>query len=384
MRRFKDLLKNKFVWGPKDVEHEKKLKRETPQERSEKFIWLPDHVEHHEKDVKESLDEKFIIAPEVKGNYGKPHSIDHGDHSLSHPLDRPNAHTGHGLPDEGDESHEAFLAHHESLDSDEEEAVSHYKESGHKEINQYLRGAHKKFKAERKKHLKGLEQEHKQLKFKDDPEHHQHLKSLTKKDWSRKGHSDFEHDDEPDDDDYHEHDMDDKVHHLDNVTNHRTVEHHVVFRGGIPGDKTRYPIGHEYTDHGYSSTSFLRKKAINFAKTHNVGMGGSSYKYKAHIHVIHVPKGSRGHYLDVQGENGKHAYSSEKEFLLHRGTRFKVSHHSEDENNHYIHSRVVKQGIRHKFNFDSKQKKVGETPKDVHGLPGQHKFPFMKHHKRFK
>lgn len=372
MKRFKEVIK-KFVWGKNDVEHEQPPKRETKAQRAGKFIWLPGEVEH-ENDVKESLDEKFHLEPTHKGNFDNPHE---------NPSFHPSSKTGYGTPEEGDESHEAFRDHHDNLSDEEKDSLRHYKSDGYAEINKHLRGADKEFKKAKKEHFKQKEKEAAGLKFKDDPEHHKHLKAGNKH--PPEDHDDD--DDEPDDDDYHEHERDDHIHHLDSATNHRTVEHHVVFRGGHPGDKTKFPIGHEFTDHGFISTSFSHHTAKGFSKAYPTKKDAHGYaekKHKDHVHVIHVPKGSRGHYFDVNGEDSDHSNHTEKEFVLHRGTKFKVTHHSEDPHAHYIHSRIVKQGIRNKFNFKSKQKKFEPQPKDDHGLPGQHKFPFMKHHKRFK
>src|SRR5438046_324495 len=106
MRRFKDLLKTKFVWGPRDVDHSKP-KKETPEERTEKYIWQHGDVEHH--DLKETLEEKFHLAPDAKGNFDNPHQVNHSPYHPSHP------HIKAHEPEEGDEAHDAFLAHHENL-----------------------------------------------------------------------------------------------------------------------------------------------------------------------------------------------------------------------------------------------------------------------------
>jgi hypothetical protein len=373
MKSFTDFLrsrigKNKFVWGKGDLEHDKKQPKETKADRALKFMWRSGDLEHH--DIKEEITEKFELPKDHKGNFANPHQISHSAYSSAHPHNKTDE------PVVGSHSHDEFLAHHENLSSDEEEAVRDYKGSGHRETNEYLRNAHKKFKAERNKHFKGMKTG---IKYKEDDH-----KDLKKQHHNIAHHQSHDEDDDPSDDDWQEHHIEDHVHHLDKVTNHRTVEHHTVYRGGFKGDKTKFPIGHEYTDHGYASTSFHRSTAKSFAKEHKVGKDSEGWdKYKSHIHVIHVPKGSRGHYLDVQGDDSNHSNSEEKEFLLHRGTRFKVTHHSEDGSHHYIHSRVVKQGIRHKYKFEKKQGHP-DKPKDDHGLPGQQKFPFMKHHKRFK
>lgn len=364
MRKFSDFLKNKFVWGKRDLEHEEK--KQTPEERASKYVWEPDHLEHHGVIKEDVLDEHFALKPMDKGNFHNPNKIRNTSYHHDHPHNKANE------PEEGSDAHGEYLSHHENLSGDEDDAVRHYKGTGHEDINSHLRNAHKIFAKSRKAHLKKHD-DPPGIKFKDEPEHHKNLKAGNKSHPRRDKHDD---DDEPSDDDYKEHQRDDHIHHLDNVTNFRTPEHHTVYRGGLPKDKTHFPIGHEFTDHGYTSTSFRKDVAHSFANHHIK---------KKHVHVIHVPKGSRAHYFDVQGHEANHGNTEEHELVLHRGTKFKVTHHSEDDNTHYIHSRVVKQGIRHKFNLHSKQRKPKEQPpKDDHGLPGQNKFPFMKHHKRFK
>lgn len=370
MRKFKDFLKNrvdKFVWKKNDVQHHTDDKPK--EDRSDKFTWKHSDLEHHGV-VKESLDEKFKLPADSKGNFHNPQEIRHGEHSYKHPFKKS------FKPDEGDESHTAFVEHHDNLDADEKDSLSHYKSSGYKSINKHLRTAHKKFKEVRDKHFKKLKAATSGLQFKDEPQSHKKLKLAIA------GHKiePRRRDEEPSDAEMEEHHLDDHIHHLDNITNHRTVEHHTVFRGGQPGDSTKFPVGHEFTDHGYISTSFRPATARFFADRHPTG---KHQIQKNHVHVIHVPKGSRGHFFDVHGDQSDHNNSSENEFVLQRGTRFKVTHHSEDDTNRYIHSRVVKQGIRHKFKFEKKQG-AEPKPKDDHGLPGQNKFPFMKHHDRFK
>ncbi len=126
-----------------------------------------------------------------------------------------------------------------------------------------------------------------------------------------------------------------KIKSLDKVTSHQTNQSFKVYRGGKEDKKKnieRFPVGHEFTDHGYTSTSFSKKIAKkHFAPTQNG---------KSVIHVIHVPKGTKGHHFDA---DSAHPFSHEDEYVLHRGTRFKVTHHTEDDDTHYIHSRVIKQ-----------------------------------------
>lgn len=131
-----------------------------------------------------------------------------------------------------------------------------------------------------------------------------------------------------------------KVHHelvpdLDKATSHRTIESHKVYRGGVPGSKKDFKVGSHFVDHGYVSTSFKHKTAHFFSD-----LNKSSFRNdRTVIHVIHVPKGTKAHYFSSPDR----ADASEHELVLHRGTKFKVTHHSQKNGIHYIHSRVVGQ-----------------------------------------
>lgn len=127
--------------------------------------------------------------------------------------------------------------------------------------------------------------------------------------------------------------MHDHIKHMDEVTSHRTEHHHKVFRGGVPMDEHRFPVGHKFQDHGYTGTTFDHDVASSFGSNKRTKDGT-----KHIVHVIHVPKGSKAHYLNVDHRAG---LDSEKELVLHRGTKFKVTHHTSTKHIHYIHSRVV-------------------------------------------
>jgi hypothetical protein len=365
---FKQFLQNKFAWQPDDVEHHRD---ETPKPvNTDKFTWQDGDVEHHHVD--ESLDEKFHIGPEVKGHHLNP--VKHSNHDWkTHPVKTDTS------PHRDSEAHHGFVAHNDSLDDDDKYSIDHYKSSGYSTINSHLRDEAKSNKKVRQQHMKKLSYDSKHLKYKDDE--HADLKGPKK---PKEKHVDPWHNA-----DRHEQIRKNTERHikrLDKITDHRTDEHHTVYRSGIPGDKRKFPVGHKFTDHGYMSTSFRKDVAggASFAHSHPTKNFDQKYgdkAHKKHIHVIHVPKGTRAHYLDVHGDDSEHGNAHEKELLLNRGTKLKVTHHSEDDGAHYIHSRVVKQGVRSKLNLTSKQ--IGK-PKDSHGLPGQHKFPFMKHHDRFK
>jgi ADP-ribosyltransferase exoenzyme len=129
------------------------------------------------------------------------------------------------------------------------------------------------------------------------------------------------------DDSMHEH-----IKQLDKATSHKTTHDMHVYRG-VP--KSTHPFanmhpGTEFTDHGYSSTSHEHSTARAFASN---SWNGD----KRHIFKIHVPAGSMAHHFDAHENDNGH----EGEVVLHRGTRFRVTHHSSDASHHYIHATVV-------------------------------------------
>lgn len=134
----------------------------------------------------------------------------------------------------------------------------------------------------------------------------------------------------------------DHIHHMDHVTSYQTKHHHTTFRGGVPTDIHKFKPGHKFQDHGYTGSSFNHHVAANFAS--NYAHKTTTPHGKKIIHVIHSPKGSKVHYIDHGQKSG--SLSTEHELVHHRGTKFKVTHHSEDREHHYIHSRVV--GNKHK------------------------------------
>jgi hypothetical protein len=102
--------------------------------------------------------------------------------------------------------------------------------------------------------------------------------------------------------------------HMDKVTSHELHAPLTVYRGfrkpyknnGI--DPHSMKPGEEFTDKGYASTSFDPKSAHSFGK----------------LAKIHLPAGTRGHHLI---DSGRKTYEGEHEYLLHRGTKFKVLKH---------------------------------------------------------
>jgi hypothetical protein len=288
---------------------------------SDKFCWGQNDVEHHSDSLHE-----FKLAKDAPGNLANPKE----NVGFSNDTNTE--------PQEGSAAHKDFHEHANSLSDDEHYAVREYKADS-SSINGPLRKAIK---------------QHKQLKkakYKDD--------KLTAKKMVG---------DPPKESNFYNNSVvphygryaEEHIPHLDKVTSHKTVEDHITFRGGIPGDEHRFPVGHEFTDHGYTGTSFQHYVAHDFSKTSTKHEPGK--KSKPIIHVVHVPKGSMAHYLDVKGPDSAHSYHREKELLLHRGTRFKVTHHTESDTHHYIHIRVKKQGIRPKFD-EGPRRQDGSDPK---------------------
>lgn len=198
------------------------------------------------------------------------------------------------IPKEGSSEHDSFMKHHYTLDAEHRKARDYYKGSS-TAFNFYLR-------------------------------HHKHRDD---------GHPNDIHDEAKH---FHEHDK-----HMSHVTSHKIEHHHTVFRGGVPKDETRFPVGHKFQDHGYTGTSFHKGIADSFDSHRAKTTGKTGHKRKDIVHVIHVPPGTKGHYLDVADDT---PLSSEREMVLHRGTKFKVTHHTHTEDTHYIHSRVVGQHAR--------------------------------------
>jgi hypothetical protein len=142
---------------------------------------------------------------------------------------------------------------------------------------------------------------------------------------------------------YHPHLLDDdNKHHiknLDHVTNH-PIEHEMhVFRG-IPSIHSKFhdmKPGDEFTDHGYSSTSMKHDTAHGFGE-HTTYNAKTRPTKTNHVMKIHLPKGTRAHHFDAHSN----ANSGENEVVLHRGTRFRVSHHSvDDAGSHTVHVTAI-------------------------------------------
>jgi hypothetical protein len=135
---------------------------------------------------------------------------------------------------------------------------------------------------------------------------------------------------------------------LDHVTSQKIAHPLTVYRGlGDSVDISKLKPGSTRKDRGYASTTLHPDIASAFAK-HGLMKG----KRMFHIAKITVPAGSKGHMLDI---NRGEAEEREEEFLLHRGTHFKVTHHSIEPHHsdpsqffHVTHMHVVEPTKRKK------------------------------------
>jgi hypothetical protein len=129
---------------------------------------------------------------------------------------------------------------------------------------------------------------------------------------------------------------------LDKVTNVKTKKEmhgYRAFGGALNVDDLKK--GATFKDNGYTGLSLHHSIAQNFSKEH-VHEDETGHHYHNYVARVHVPKGTKAHYLD--NDHARHDHKSEKEVLLHRGTTFKVvghSGHSEQIGNHWSTSKPV-------------------------------------------
>lgn len=180
---------------------------------------------------------------------------------------------------------------------------------------------------------------------------------------------------------------------LDKITSHPTKEHMVVYRGYdyalsrkdyIPHTKGfgQFKKGFTFKDHGYTGTSLNAETARTHSKgSHTEGWDdspnannyGNRKNHKRAIFAIHLPKGTKGHYFD----HHENEYDSEQEFVLHRGTSFKVTHHSQDDDTHFIHVKVVHQESHHKSKLTKSKLKLLKQQAADRKLTKQPDLPFV-------
>lgn len=133
--------------------------------------------------------------------------------------------------------------------------------------------------------------------------------------------------------------VDDGVHervaHLEHLTSLTVKKPLNVYRGfGSHRDLTHMRVGQHFIDHGFTGTSFRKDMGHSYG-LYNHGEHWDERekvfkKQKLEGYTsfarIHVPAGSKGFYLDHP--KAQSPLESEKEFVLHRGTRFRCIGHS--------------------------------------------------------
>lgn len=129
--------------------------------------------------------------------------------------------------------------------------------------------------------------------------------------------------------------------HLKKVTSFKTPQDHIVYRGfgtNMHEAARNMKRGDVFHDKGYTGTSFNHAVARDFAK-----QGYDSEGKHKFVARIHVPKGSKAHYLDAV----PNPEEEEHELLLHHGTKFEVLGHSHyslgPSRVHIVHMRVKEQ-----------------------------------------
>ena len=117
------------------------------------------------------------------------------------------------------------------------------------------------------------------------------------------------------------------LHELKEVTRHKTPSDMHGFRSF----GNSFPIhnlkkGDIVHDKGFTGVSSSYQIAKGFGEPHEDEKGDFHY----HIAKIHIPKGTKAHFLDNKAskEDGREHFYAERETLLHPGTKFKVTGHS--------------------------------------------------------
>lgn len=118
----------------------------------------------------------------------------------------------------------------------------------------------------------------------------------------------------------------DELKSLDYVTSARTKKPITVYRGfhyvrsrHDSPDLVNIRRGRILHDRGYTGTSLDPALAIKH---------GQLYQGQPHIAQIHVPANTKGFYIEPFSPFSPAFFSNEKEFLFHRGTKFRVIGHS--------------------------------------------------------
>lgn len=120
-----------------------------------------------------------------------------------------------------------------------------------------------------------------------------------------------------------------KINQVASVTNHPTAHSFHAYRGFRGRNPDEFEKGQEFHDKGFTSTSIDKDHAL----FHAGSVTGKGTMFKIHVHA-----GTKGAYITPHSE-----FPEEREFVLHKGTKFHVGDHETDENgdhlvNLHIHS----------------------------------------------
>jgi hypothetical protein len=124
---------------------------------------------------------------------------------------------------------------------------------------------------------------------------------------------------------------------LDHVTSQKTKHSFTVYRGTYNDEwNATLPVGSLQKDIGFTGTSLNKHTALLRASGRTPPHVKNNELHWRTI-AANIKPGTKGHYLDTDERD--HSYKGEQEYLLHRGTTFKVTEHSYDKVNkiHTIH-----------------------------------------------
>jgi hypothetical protein len=219
------------------------------------------------------------------------------------------------------------------IDTTPNEAHDIYSKYKHEDLSKESLKKEKKFKPEHLEQINHYKRQHVNLNL-----FHRNKDKFIKKNKNEKEYKDIE---------KHKRNVLTDTKHMDHVTSGKTTKDMHVYRGFGKFNIHTLKSGDIIHDKGYSSTSIDRNQAKFFsvAKQHSIKKSDENpYGLFKPIAHIHIPKGTKGHYLD-HGTDSNRLHEYEREFLLHRGTHFKVLHHSYNPTTreHIVHMTVHKQ-----------------------------------------
>jgi hypothetical protein len=108
------------------------------------------------------------------------------------------------------------------------------------------------------------------------------------------------------------------IENMKHVTSHRMTAPQMSYRGDNMREKL--PVGHKFTDRGFTGTSLKPSVA-----------GNTNWSNNNNVFVIHAPKGAKGYHLDRHKDHNV----EESEVTYHPDTHYQVIGHTEHKNPDY-------------------------------------------------